>query len=75
MQTATMEEVQERLPELLRDLPQGEELVILDGGKPVGRLLPAATPKQVPPPGRGKGKLVIHADDDEHLKDFGEYMQ
>jgi hypothetical protein len=27
-----------------------------------------------PVAGRGKGKLIIHEDDDEHLEDFVEYM-
>jgi hypothetical protein len=25
--------------------------------------------------GSGKGMLVVHAEDDEHLKDFDEYMR
>ena len=74
MQTATVEEVQARLPELLHRVAEGEELVITRDGTPVGRLLPAALPKGVPIPGRGKGKLIIYSDDDEHLKDFEEYM-
>jgi hypothetical protein len=31
----------------------------------------ALKPRQ---PGSAIGKLIIHADDDEHLKDFQEYM-
>jgi hypothetical protein len=27
-----------------------------------------------PMPGRGRGMLTIIADDDDHLKDFAEYM-
>ena len=74
MQTATIEEVQAKLPELLRQLGGNQEIVILANGKPVGRLLSAPLPKGVPVRGRGKGKLTVHADDDEHLKDFAEYM-
>jgi antitoxin (DNA-binding transcriptional repressor) of toxin-antitoxin stability system len=74
MQTATIEEVQAHLPEMLHRLGEDEELIIVAQGKPVGRLLPAALPKGVPIRGRGKGKLIIHADDDEHLKDFAEYL-
>ena len=74
MKTATMAEVQAKLPELLRELGQDQELIILADGKPVGRLLSAPLPKGTPVRGRGKGKLIIHADDDEHLKDFAEYM-
>jgi hypothetical protein len=25
-------------------------------------------------PGRGRGKVVVVSDDDEHLRDFAEYM-
>ena len=74
MQTATIDEVQARLPELLRQVGAGEEIVILSEGKPVGRLVAVPLPRGVPIPGRGKGKLIIHADDDEHLNDFAEYL-
>jgi len=74
MQTATVAEVQAQLPELLRHVSAGEEVLIVSEGKPVGRLIPPPAPKGVPIAGRGKGKLVIHANDDEHLKDFAEYM-
>ena len=45
MQTATIEEVQAHLPELLEHVRTGEEIVIVSQGKPVGRLvrLPRAT--------------------------------
>lgn len=74
MQTATVEEVQAHLPKLLEELGENQELIILADGKPVGRLFRAALPKGVPLAGRGKGKLTILADDDEHLKDFEDYM-
>ena len=38
MQTATMEDVQARLPQILDELAPGEEVVITRGGKPVARL-------------------------------------
>ncbi|MFO0967729.1 MAG: type II toxin-antitoxin system Phd/YefM family antitoxin [Gemmataceae bacterium] len=74
MQTATVAEVQARLPELLEHIGAGEEVLIVAQGKPVGRLVPPVRPKGIPIPGRGKGKLVINAEDDEHLKDFADYM-
>lgn len=70
MHTATIEEVQTRLPELLHQLGENEELVIVSNGKPVGRLLSAPLAKTVPIRGRGKGKLTIHVEDDEHLRDL-----
>jgi antitoxin (DNA-binding transcriptional repressor) of toxin-antitoxin stability system len=74
MQTATVAEVQAHLPELIQQLGAGREIVIIADGKPVARLVPAPLPKGVPIRGRGKGKLIIHAEDDEHLKDFAEYL-
>ncbi len=74
MQTATMEDVQAHLPELLEHLSNGHEFVITREGKPVARLLPPELPKGVPIYGRGKGKVLQLIDDDEHLKDFAEYM-
>lgn len=74
MQTATIEEVQAHLPELLQKVSAGEEVVIVNAGKPVGRLVSPPPPTGVPILGRGKGKLISYIEDDEHLKDFEEYM-
>ena len=74
MQTVTEEQVQDHLPEFLDQMVPGQEVVIVRAGKPVGRLLPPPLQKGVPIAGRGKGKLVIHSEDDDHLKDFAEYM-
>ncbi len=72
MQFSTIQEVQAKLPELLRQLSESQALTIVDDGKPVGRLLPP-TPKGRPMRGRGKGKLTINSEDDEILEDFTEY--
>lgn len=74
MQTATVQEVQARLPALLEQLGDEDEVVIVDDGKAVGRLLPASSRKGIPIYGRGKGKVISHVEDDEHLKDWAEYM-
>jgi prevent-host-death family protein len=75
MQTATMEEAQARLPELLDQLAAGEEVVITRDGRPVGRLLPPELPKGRPVYGRGKGKMKLNTENQDHLKDFAEYME
>jgi prevent-host-death family protein len=75
MSAIPLEEAQARLPELLAGLTAGEEVVITRDGKPVGRLLPPELPTGVPIYGRGKGKVLRMIDDDEHLKDFAEYME
>jgi prevent-host-death family protein len=71
--TVTLEEAQSHLTELVEKLAPGDEVVITRDGKPVARLTPEL-PTGVPIPGRGKGKLTIVSDDDEHLNDFAEYM-
>ena len=72
MSIATLEEVQTHLPELVEHLMSGDEVVIMRDGQPVARLIAPELPKGVPIAGRGKGKLVIVSDDDEHSGDFEE---
>jgi prevent-host-death family protein len=74
MSTVTIEDAQARLPELLDRLGPGDEVLITRDGKPVARLLPSDPPKGPRVLGRGKGKVLFYIDDDEHLKDFADYM-
>jgi antitoxin (DNA-binding transcriptional repressor) of toxin-antitoxin stability system len=75
MPMVTLEEAQAHLPELIDQLRPGESLVITRDEKAVARLVPEAPPKRKPrQPGNCKGMLTIVADDDEHLRDFAEYM-
>jgi prevent-host-death family protein len=74
MQTATIEEVQAQLPTLLEQVAKGEEVVIVSAGEPVGRLIPPGPTPAGRILGRGRGKLISYVDDDEHLKDFEDYM-
>jgi prevent-host-death family protein len=73
MQTVTIQEAQNHLAEIINKLTPGEEVVIVRDSQPVARLVGAAKPPR-PAPGLGKGMLTIVSDDDEHLKDFAEYM-
>jgi antitoxin (DNA-binding transcriptional repressor) of toxin-antitoxin stability system len=75
MATVTIQEAQSKLPELIRELSPGTEVLITENDQPVAKLV-AALParKQRPSPGRAKGMLTILADDDEHLEAFEEYM-
>jgi antitoxin (DNA-binding transcriptional repressor) of toxin-antitoxin stability system len=71
----TLEETQARLPELIHQLAPGEELLIFEHDQPVASLkstVPALA--QRPGPGLCKGMMTIVSDDEEHLKDFAEYM-
>ncbi|HKI35788.1 MAG TPA: type II toxin-antitoxin system Phd/YefM family antitoxin [Gemmataceae bacterium] len=75
MSTVTLEEAQAHLSELIDHLQPGETLVITRNEKPVARLLVEELPKRKPrKAGSAKGMLTIIQDDDEHLKDFEEYM-
>lgn len=76
MTSVTIEEAQAKLPELIEHLAVGEELVITRNDRAVARLV-AEEPSQRKPrqAGSGKGMLTIISEDDEHLKDFAEYME
>ncbi|MGO8752569.1 MAG: type II toxin-antitoxin system Phd/YefM family antitoxin [Thermoguttaceae bacterium] len=76
MTIVTIEEAQAKLPELIEQLEAGEQLVITRYQQPIARLMAEGKPKRKPrKAGSAKGVLTILADDDEHLKDFAEYME
>jgi len=77
VQLVTIEEAQAHLPELIEQLQPGDELLITRDHQPVARLTGTTEPRKRKPrqPGNCKGMLTIVADDDEHLKDFAEYME
>lgn len=75
MTPVTIEDAQARLPELIRGLSSGGELAITQGGRVVARIVGERTANsQRPGPGLARGMLTVVADDDEHLKDFAEYI-
>lgn len=74
MQTLSVEQAEGHLAEIVDRLAPGEEVVLTRNDKPVAKLIGAPEEKPRPLPGRGKGMLAIISDDDEHLKDFAEYM-
>lgn len=74
MTEITIEEAQVKLLELIDGLSVGEGVVITRDARPVAQLIGLAVQKPHPVPGRGIGKFVILAEDDEHLKDFQDYM-
>lgn len=74
-ETITIDEAQANLKELIGKLASGDEIVITDNQRRVARIVgEAVTPNQRPGPGLCRGMITIVADDDEHLKDFAEYM-
>ena len=74
--TVTLTQAQAELAELIRGLAPGEVIVITENDRPIARLaaVPAAAPPKRREPGLWKGMIEIVEDDDEHLKDFEEYM-
>ena len=77
MTTISLTDAQLQLSVLVGQLGPQDEIVIVDGERPVARLLPAedALPKKPRRRlGTAKGILHIISDDDEHLNDFEEYM-
>jgi len=75
MPTVNIEEAQAKLSELIENLILGEELVIMRDGRPIARLMREKQSSWPSQAGTAKGLLTIHADDDEHLADFKEYME
>lgn len=74
MNTLPLEQVEGHLVEIIAKLAPGEELVLTHNDKPMAKLTGIAGEIPRPLPGRGKGMLTILAEDEEHLKDFAEYM-
>ncbi len=72
--TITVEEAQANLPELIAQLTAGDQVVILQDNRPVAELRSTVKTKPQPQFGACKGMLTIISEDDEHLKDFAEYM-
>ena len=75
--TIAVEDIKLTLPELLDSLTPGDEVILTRNQQPVAKLVsepPKPQPKQRPGPGLCKGMITILSDDDEHLKDFAEYM-
>ncbi len=77
MTNVSVQEAQANLSVLIHNLKPGDEVVITENNQPVARLV-AQLPKPKsglrPPPGLGKGFITVISDDEEHLKDFEEYM-
>ncbi|MFI5365256.1 MAG: type II toxin-antitoxin system Phd/YefM family antitoxin [Candidatus Binatia bacterium] len=75
MTSVSIEEAQSRLPELIAKTAPGEEVLITRDNKPVAQLVRLPVGKPQPVFGSCKGKLRVVAEDDEHLRDFAEYME
>ncbi len=76
MVMVTIEEAQSTLPELIRRLSPGEEVLITEDDHPVARLVATVPPQPVRKLGTMKGTVLYMAPDfDAPLDDFREYME
>jgi antitoxin (DNA-binding transcriptional repressor) of toxin-antitoxin stability system len=73
-ETVTLQEAQAHLGDLIARLTPGEEIIITHEEKPVAELRGLQPEQPQPRFGNCRGKLIVLAEDDEHLKDFAEYM-
>ena len=72
--SVTLEEAQAHLSELIAQLAPGEDVIITQNAQPIAELHLIAKTRPRPRFGNCQGMLTIVAEDDEHLKDFEEYM-
>jgi len=70
--TVELDVAQATLGELIAGLKPDDEVEIVQNQKTVARIVPPK--RETPKFGSCKGMLTIISDDDEHLKDFAEYM-
>ena len=71
----TIDEAQASLKDLIHKLNPGQELIITENEQPIAKLISEPQKSQQRPgPGLCKGMITIIADDEDHLKDFEDYM-
>ena len=74
--TVTVDEAQAKLKELIHQLAPGEEVIITENEQPVAKLVSEQPPQRKPrEPGNCQGMITLLVEDDEHLKDFEEYIE
>jgi antitoxin (DNA-binding transcriptional repressor) of toxin-antitoxin stability system len=70
-----IEQAAAKLSELVKMLAPGDEIVLTEHDRPVAKILPSQRTRVHRRPGMWKGMLTIVQEDDEHLKDFSEYIE
>ena len=74
MQSITIAEAAQKLPDLIDAALGGEEVLIVKDNHPVVKLTPTTPIKPRPKFGSAKGLIEMSNDFDEPLEDFQEYM-
>lgn len=69
-----IEQAAAKLAELVDSLQPGDEIMLMSGDKAVAKIVPNKPAPGQRHAGNCKGMLVIHSDDNNHLKDFQDYM-
>lgn len=72
--TVELNVAQATLSELIAGLRPDDEVVIVKDHKPVAKLVATSPVRTTRKAGNCKGMITVLAEDDEHLKDFAEYM-
>ena len=73
--SVTLEEAEGKLRELIEKLAPGQEVFITENQQPVAKLIGERPLHRKPRvPGNCQGMITLLAEDDEHLKDFADYM-
>jgi antitoxin (DNA-binding transcriptional repressor) of toxin-antitoxin stability system len=76
MTQVTVEEAQGQLPDLIKKAGEGEEVLIVEGERPVARLSPVSPPRREARRGSAKHLAHFMSDDfDAPLEDFREYTE
>jgi antitoxin (DNA-binding transcriptional repressor) of toxin-antitoxin stability system len=76
MSTISIQEAQACLPDLIRRLSPGEEVLITDNSQPIAKLARTEPTKQWRcKAGSARGKIHIAPEFDEPLEEFKEYME
>ncbi len=71
--TINLKKAREHLEELVLALKPGDEIILTQDGKTVGKIVNNVGDNNCRP-GLGVGLLSIINDDDSHLEDFKDYM-
>jgi prevent-host-death family protein len=69
MKYVNMHEAKTHLSRIVKEVAEGEEVVISRSGKPVARLVPMEIEEKARTPGSLKGKIWISPDFDDELPD------